>query len=133
MTAVVRFPPCHSHAIWITREDTAWLVLARGHAGCTARTRMRSRMRAGFLRLGRWRVVDQRIRQAAVVLSQMEAGLVLHLSFSPSGQRWMLSSGERVASDVAELVVASSSVVANNDALFPDCCPGQTWRCRNAE
>jgi hypothetical protein len=30
--AVVRFPPRRSHAIWITREDTAWLVLApRGH------------------------------------------------------------------------------------------------------
>jgi len=71
-------------------------------------------------------VADRRVRQAAVVLSQMEAGLVLHLSFSPSGQRWMLSSGERVASDVAELVVASSSVTASNDALFPDC-PGQTW------
>jgi hypothetical protein len=29
--AVVRFPPRRSHAIWITREDMAWLVLARGH------------------------------------------------------------------------------------------------------
>jgi hypothetical protein len=35
--AVARFPPRRSHAIWITREDTAWLVLAHGHGwlfGC---------------------------------------------------------------------------------------------------
>jgi hypothetical protein len=34
---VLRFPLRQSHAIWITREDTAWLVLARGHGwlfGC---------------------------------------------------------------------------------------------------
>jgi hypothetical protein len=61
----------------------------------------------------------------------MEAGLVLHLSFLPSGQRWMLSSGERVASDVAELVVASSSVIANGDALFDG--QLQTWRWWRAE
>jgi hypothetical protein len=29
--AVVRFPLRFFHAIWITREDTAWLVLARAH------------------------------------------------------------------------------------------------------
>jgi hypothetical protein len=29
--AVIRFPPRFSHAIWITRQDTAWVVLARGH------------------------------------------------------------------------------------------------------
>jgi hypothetical protein len=80
---------------------------------------------------GRWRVVDCHVRQAAAVLSQMEAGLVLHLSFSPSGQRWMLSNGERVASDVAELVVASSSVTANGDALFDG--QSQTWRWWRAE
>jgi hypothetical protein len=32
MTArVIRFPPRCSHAIWITREDTAWIVLAGAH------------------------------------------------------------------------------------------------------
>jgi hypothetical protein len=56
----------------------------------------------------------------------MEAGLALRLSFCRSGRSWGLSSGQPVANDVAELVVASSSVTASNDALFPDC-PGQTW------
>jgi hypothetical protein len=32
MTAAIeRFPLRRSHAIWISREDTAWLVLALGH------------------------------------------------------------------------------------------------------
>jgi hypothetical protein len=35
--AVVRFPARQSHAIWITREDAAWVVLAYEHGwafGC---------------------------------------------------------------------------------------------------
>ena len=40
MTArVIHFPARQSHAIWVTREDTAWLVCARGHGwlfGCRA-------------------------------------------------------------------------------------------------
>jgi hypothetical protein len=34
---IIRFPPRRSHAVWITREDAAWLVRARGHGwlfGC---------------------------------------------------------------------------------------------------
>jgi hypothetical protein len=29
--AIVRFPPCRSAVVWITREGPAWLVLAGEH------------------------------------------------------------------------------------------------------
>ena len=64
----------------------------------------------------RW--LDRRQREADTVLAQMRRGASLHVQFGHNGHRWRLSTGERVAGDVAELVRADSQIVGVGDCLF---------------
>jgi hypothetical protein len=68
-----------------------------------------------------------RLRAAEVVMDALRAGATLHLQFTSDGPRWFLSNGRGIADYVARAVVASASVVANDDALFPETTP-QSWK-----
>jgi hypothetical protein len=67
-------------------------------------------------RTRRW--LDRRRHEADEVLAQMRRGATLHVQFGRDGQRWRLSTGERVAADVVELVRADNRVVGAGDCLF---------------
>jgi hypothetical protein len=68
-------------------------------------------------------------RKAAAVLDLMRHdGQCLHLEFSGK-PCWRLSGGGKVQDDVAQLVIANSQIIADDDALFPQASP-QTWRVR---
>jgi hypothetical protein len=69
----------------------------------------------------------ERIEQADQVLADMRAGATLHLQHAKAGPQWALSNGRRVANDIAQLVIASASVVGVGDSLFNDAA-SQTWR-----
>src|SRR5262245_35602067 len=64
------------------------------------------------------RLLETRMKSARIVLELMRAGAALHLQFTRSGPIWTLTTGQRVADDVAKLVISSSSVVDCGDALF---------------
>jgi hypothetical protein len=78
------------------------------------------------LRTGHRRL-DKRIEQAEQVIQAMRAGAVLHMQLAKAGPRWALSNGRQVTDDVAKLVVTSSSIVGDGDALFGEC-QAQTFR-----
>jgi hypothetical protein len=60
-----------------------------------------------------------RLDRAARVLSQMQAGGRLHLTYQGGGRScWALTSGEAVSDDIAQLVIRSASVAAAGDVLF---------------
>jgi hypothetical protein len=78
------------------------------------------------LRTARHRL-EARLEHAEQVLQAMRHGAALHLQYSRSGPRWVLTNGCHVDDEVAKLVVASSSVVGIGDALFAGAA-SQTWR-----
>ena len=71
--------------------------------------------------------LDRRSAEVARVLAAMQAGAALHMSYARHRQAWQLSDGTSVASDIAAIVIARSSVSSVGDALFHDL-PAQTWR-----
>lgn len=72
-------------------------------------------------------------RQAGKTLSlvqavnEMKRGAELHLSYERGRPFWRLTTGPTVAPEIAALIIRSPSVIAGNDALFPDAA-SQTWR-----
>jgi hypothetical protein len=76
------------------------------------------------------RRVETRMEKAELVLAKMRAGCALHLEFRKQGPRWALSNGCEVSDAVAQLVIASSSVVGVGDALFENaaCQTYRWWR-----
>ena len=81
------------------------------------------------LRAGRRRLAERvgRIEQADQVIREMRVGARLHLQHAKTGPCWVLSTGRPVTDTIAQLVITSSSVVGDGDALFDDC-SAQTFR-----
>jgi hypothetical protein len=63
----------------------------------------------------------------AAVLTKMQRGQSLNLSFERGKRRWLLSDGTSVTDEVAKIVTADRRVHGGGDALFENM-PGQTWR-----
>jgi hypothetical protein len=68
-----------------------------------------------------------RNEKAAAVLAEMQRGAALQLHYAKQKRWWALSNGQGVSRDVAKLVIASSSVVGVDDALF-DGAASQTFK-----
>jgi hypothetical protein len=73
------------------------------------------------------RRLDRNRRAAAVVLTKMQRGQSLNLSFEWGMRRWLLSDGTSITDEVAKIVTADHRVLSVGDALFENM-PGQTWR-----
>jgi hypothetical protein len=72
------------------------------------------------------RFQDQRRQKAARVITAMERGLTLNLTFTKHGSAFTLSDGSRVAPEVAVAVINDVRVISQSDGLFPAL--PQTWR-----
>jgi hypothetical protein len=72
------------------------------------------------------RRLDRLNREAPKVIAAMRQGAALHLTFCPARQ-WVLSTGVRVADEVARFVITRPDVAGVGDALFAEA-PAQTWR-----
>jgi hypothetical protein len=72
------------------------------------------------------RLQDRRREKAARVITAMERGQTLNLTFSKRGSDFTLSDGTPVSAETALLVVNDVRVVSVNDGLFP--VTPQTWR-----
>jgi hypothetical protein len=69
-----------------------------------------------------------RTRQGAVaVLTKMQRGNTLYLSFERGMRRWLLSDVSSVSDEIAKLLIVDHRVINVGDALFKNM-PGQTWR-----
>ena len=73
------------------------------------------------------RKLDRINAGTAKTIDAMRRGASLHLEFTPTGPRWMLSNGIRVDREIAERVTRSSAIVGVGDALFEGIA-AQTWR-----
>jgi hypothetical protein len=72
------------------------------------------------------RLQERRRRRCSAVIQKMQVGgLALHLE---QPDRWSLSSGERVPTEVARLVIASTHIVGVGDSLFGTAALSQTFR-----
>jgi hypothetical protein len=79
----------------------------------------------------RAKLQDRVARKAATTIAVMHhRGEALHLHHSRHGPVWWLSrSGERIADEVAQLVINNPAVAAVGDALpLGTDIPAQTWR-----
>jgi len=72
------------------------------------------------------RFQDRRRAAAARVITSMERGLTLNLTFTKNGSAFTLSDGTRVASTVAVAVINDTRIVSQSDGLFPTL--PQTWK-----
>jgi hypothetical protein len=73
-----------------------------------------------------WRNPMTRLEEINHAAARMRAGAALHLSYQ-STPYWALSTGERITTAVARVLIATPGVVAVGDALF-DGVPSQTYR-----
>jgi hypothetical protein len=73
------------------------------------------------------RRLDRNRKGAAAILTKMQRGQLLNLSFERGMRRWLLSDGTIVTDEVAKIVTADHRVVGVGDALFKNM-PGQIWR-----
>jgi hypothetical protein len=71
--------------------------------------------------------LDRNRKGAAAILTKMQRGQLLNLSFERGMRRWLLSDGTTVTDEVAKIVTAGHRVVGVGDALFKNM-PGQIWR-----
>jgi hypothetical protein len=75
----------------------------------------------------RHRRFDRARNGAAVVMTKLQRGAALNLSFERGAPRWVLSDGTPVRDEIAKIVVANHRVINVGDALFKGM-PGQTFR-----
>jgi hypothetical protein len=75
------------------------------------------------------RFQDNRRQKAARVITAMERGQTLNLTFTKTGSVFTLSDGTRVASEVALTVINDLRIVLQSDGLFPAL--PQTWKLRS--
>jgi hypothetical protein len=73
------------------------------------------------------RRLDRNRNGAAAVLTKMQRGATLNLSFERGARRWLLSDGTSVTDEVAKIVTLDHRVINVGDALFKGM-PGQTFR-----
>jgi len=73
------------------------------------------------------RRLDRLNRSVAGVLASMRAGATLHLEHHRSLERWWLSDGSEVATEIAHLAIKQPSIVSVGDSLF-GFTPAQTYR-----
>jgi hypothetical protein len=73
------------------------------------------------------RFQDRRRGKAARVITAMERGAALHLSFNKHGSAWTLSTGVSVTAEVALMVLNDVRIIGCGDGLFGGG-PCQTWR-----
>jgi hypothetical protein len=73
------------------------------------------------------RRLDRNRRAAAAVLTKLQRGQSLNLSFERGMRRWRLSDGSAVTDELAKIVVADHRVVGAGDTLFRNL-PSQVWR-----
>jgi hypothetical protein len=66
----------------------------------------------------RMRKLDRLNDAVARVLTKMRGGQPFHLKFESNNPVWRLSGGERIDSQVAQLVTLNRNVVAAGDCLF---------------
>ena len=69
---------------------------------------------------------DRHRQKAARVITAMQRGASLNLTFTPKGSAFTLSGGTVVAPETALAVVNDVRVCSVNDGLFP--ATPQTWR-----
>jgi hypothetical protein len=72
------------------------------------------------------RFQDRRREKAAHVITAMQRGASLNLTFTKRGSVWSLSGGTVIAPEIALAVVSDVRVCSVNDGLFPQ--TPQTWR-----
>jgi hypothetical protein len=72
------------------------------------------------------RFQNQQRAKAAQILTAMERGASLYLSFSKNGNAFVLSNGTRVPSEVAMVVINDARIVAESAGLFP--AAPQSWK-----
>jgi hypothetical protein len=72
------------------------------------------------------RFQDRRREKAVHVITAMQRGASLNLTFTKRGSVWTLSGGTVVAPEIALAVVNDVRVYSVNDGLFPQI--PQTWR-----
>jgi hypothetical protein len=65
------------------------------------------------------RRLDRRNALVAYVLAELRRGVSLQCTHTRYGVVWTLSTGHRVAPDIATIVIALAEVKAANDGLFP--------------
>jgi hypothetical protein len=80
---------------------------------------------AATLRRAR-RFQDNRRAKAARVITAMERGLTLNLTFSKHGSVFSLSDGTHVAAEVAVAVINDVRIISQSDGLFAAL--PQTWK-----
>jgi hypothetical protein len=76
--------------------------------------------------------LETRLEKAELVKQAMRDGAALHLQYERGSPVWVLSTGRPVSNYVAQLVIASASVVSVGDALF-DNVRSQTYRWWSAD
>jgi hypothetical protein len=81
---------------------------------------------AGLLQR-RHRRLDHNRKGAATILTKMQRGQSLNLSFERGMRRWLLTDGTAVTDAAAKIVTADPRVVSVGDSLF-HFTPAQTWR-----
>jgi hypothetical protein len=75
---------------------------------------------------------DRISRQASATIGEMRRhSLALHLEWNLGHERWHLSDGQRVETDVAQAMITSGDLIADGDSLFSQAL-NQTYRVRNA-
>jgi hypothetical protein len=72
------------------------------------------------------RKLDRRRHDATRVITEMQRGASLHLTFTEHGSNFVLSNGIHVTVEIALMVVSDVRVCSVNDGLFPT--TPQTWR-----
>ena len=74
----------------------------------------------------RSRQLDRRRAKAAHIITAMERGASMNLTFTKPGSVFTLSDGTPVSAEIALMVVNDVRVCSVNDGLFPT--TPQTWR-----
>jgi len=73
-----------------------------------------------------WQSQDQRRLKAARVITAMQRGATMNLTFAKRGSVFSLSNGVDVAPEIAVMVINDLRIVSQQDGLFPSLSP-QTW------
>jgi hypothetical protein len=72
------------------------------------------------------RFQDNRRQKAARIITAMERGCTMNLTFTRHGSAFTLSDGTHVAPEVAVAVINDVRIISQSDGLFPSL--PQTWR-----
>jgi hypothetical protein len=69
---------------------------------------------------------DRRRAAAARIITAMQRGATMNLTFTRTGSAFTLSDGTHVAPEIAVAVINDVRIISQSDGLFPSL--PQTWR-----